>query len=156
MSINSLIKNNIKQIKTFLVLLAVFCLNMSGLTVFAQHPSLGGGNGTNTDPYKITTATQLKALADYVNAGNSNEAANKYYKLLNNIDLSGYDNWKPIGNNNLNNINNRFRGNFDGNGKMVQNITINRPTETEIGLFGYIYQANIQNLGVENCNILGG
>jgi len=48
-----------------------------------------GGNGTENNPYLITTAAQLAQLATYVNAGN--EAFNScHYKLGTNIDLSNY------------------------------------------------------------------
>ena len=50
--------------------------------------------GSETTIY-ITTAQQLKRLADEVNAGDSK--SDKTYLLANDIDLSGYPNWTPIG-----------------------------------------------------------
>ena len=109
-----------------------------------------GGSGTESDPYQICTAEILANLAEFVNAGNP--TAGTYYILTHDIDLSGYatdEGWKPIGSGFA------FRGNFDGNNKIVQNLTINRPTENGIGLFGGVNNATIQNLGVENCSIKG-
>ena len=103
----------------------------------------------SNSPYEIETAAHLKALADCVNAGNC-ATKDVYYKLMNDIDLSGYasgDGWKPIG---------KIQGNFDGNSKIIKNLTINRPSQNSIGLFGGTNNATIQNLGLENCNIVGG
>ena len=50
--------------------------------------------GSETTFY-ITTAQQLKQLADEVNAGDSKSG--KTYLLANDIDLSVYPNWTPIG-----------------------------------------------------------
>ncbi len=116
--------------------------------------SFCGGSGTSTDPYQICTHQQLNALAIYINVGNGNATSGKYYKLMNDIDLSSYDNWAPIGNNNVNNNTHRFQGNFDGNEKVVHNLTISTPSDYQ-GLFGYTNGGTIQNLGIENCNING-
>ena len=111
-----------------------------------------GGSGTENDPYQICNALQLYKLATYVNAGNGNYTAEKYYILTHDIDLSGYPNWERIGTWHLSYA---FQGHFDGNGKVVQNLTINQPLESNVGLFGYILNASIKNLGV-NCNVTGG
>lgn len=70
--------------------------------------------GSETTIY-ITTAQQLKQLADEVNAGDSKSG--KTYLLANDIDLSGL-NWVPIGYYiDWNNSNNKpFSGVFDGRG----------------------------------------
>lgn len=67
----------------------------------------------------ITTAQQLKQLADEVNAGDSKSG--KTVLLMNDIDLSVYPNWSPIGTLNLNwsDVSRPFSGVFDG-----QNHTI--------------------------------
>ena len=51
-------------------------------------PDLGPGSGTEADPFLIKTPKDLKDLADRVNTGE--EPNGLYYKLTNNIDLSGY------------------------------------------------------------------
>jgi len=119
--------------------------------VNAQHPSLGGGSGSSSNPFLISDTSHLRILADFVNAGNGNATNSVYYKLMNDLDLNVYANWNPIGND----IGVTFQGNFNGNGKVIQNLTINQPTTNYIGLFGHTSGATIQNLGVENCNISG-
>ena len=145
-----------KNARTFLVTLAVSVLSIGA--TFAQHPPMGGGTGVSeSDPYLITTPAHLADLATFVNGGNGNATNGVYYRLMNDIDLSGYANgygWNPIGNGSATGPY-RFQGNFDGNDKSVKNLTINFPTGNKIGLFGHTYRATIKNLGVENCNITG-
>jgi hypothetical protein len=50
----------------------------------------GSGSGTAGDPYMVTSAAQLAEVANDLTA---------YYKQTNHINISGYANWTPIGNN---------------------------------------------------------
>ena len=122
-----------------------------------------GGSGSYGDPYQIATAAQLAKLEELARADVTNE---KYYCLIADIDLSGYGKnynsgkgWKPIGTKA-----NPFKGYFDGNGKVISGLYINRPDEDYIGLFGYIghtvidYEPNpgsVRKLGIVNANITG-
>lgn len=94
------------------------------------------GEGTESNPYLITTADQLNLLGGLVNAGDTSYN-NKYYRLENDIDLSGNENFSPIGMS----ASYPFNGTFDGNGHKIRNITIkytNSTTTTKnFGLFGY-------------------
>lgn len=118
------------------------------------------GNGTSANPWQIADSSHLRILADYVNGGYGNYTSGKYYILMNDIDLGGYENWKPIGVDNFN-MSTSFLGKFNGNGKVIRNLTINRPTEREVGLFGVLQSIsssgvpNISNLGLEDCNVVG-
>jgi len=103
-----------------------------------------GGSGTSGDPYLINSANQMASLAIYVNSGTN--YSGKYFLLQNNIDLSAYPNWTPIGTSSY-----PFNGTFDGNGHKITNLTINT-TGTYIGLFGNL-SGTIKNLGLENVNI---
>jgi hypothetical protein len=78
-----------------------------------------------------------------------------YYKLMNNInaDVDGYDTgagFVPVGNGDYN-----FTGQFDGTGHTITGLTINRPYESYVGLFGYTFNETIQNVGLVNINITG-
>jgi|GEM_PF-957476 pyruvate/2-oxoglutarate dehydrogenase complex dihydrolipoamide dehydrogenase (E3) component len=53
-------------------------------------------------------------------------------------------NWEPIA---------HFTGKFDGNGKKILHLTINRSNEINSGLFGIISGAEIQNLGLEDVSV---
>jgi len=142
-----------KKLTTFFLSLVVFTLSMG--TAFAQHPPLGGGDGSQEYPYLIETPVHLNALRTFVNTGtNGAQTVGKYYKVVNDLDLIGYtsgEGWVPIGSNAGNNS---FRGNFDGNGKIVRNLKIDRWAQFQ-GLFGYALGASFKNLGVEDCDISG-
>lgn len=100
------------------------------------------GKGTQTNPFLIKSAADLKLLAYNVknklaegveDPDNRNAGYNgRYFKLASDIIINGE--WEPIGNNGY-----PFRGKFDGyNHTISGNITItNLPTKTGSGLFGY-------------------
>ena len=95
-----------------------------------------GGNGTATDPFQITNADELAALASLVNAGTAgyNPA---HYILMNDIDLNVFPynqgaGWTTIGEGNR-----PFTGVFDGNGKTISGLFINQ-TGANKGLFGVV------------------
>jgi filamentous hemagglutinin family protein len=107
------------------------------------------------------TATDLQGI---------NGNLSGYYVLGANIDASATSTWNvgdhdgdtgeftaevPMGWTPLGNTTTQFRGNFDGLGHTVENLTINRPTENYIGLFGYTDGATIKNIGVTNVDITG-
>lgn len=46
-----------------------------------------------------------------------------------------------------------FSGTFDGNGHEISNLFINNTTKEDVGLFGYIYEATISDVGVTNAII---
>ena len=112
------------------------------------------GDGSSNNPYLIISGDELKLLADRVNSGTTYE--NTYFQLATDINLNGRD-WTPIGN-----IDNSFRGVFDGAGHIITNanIIITRIPDEEIesyGFFGSIGGGNsetiIRNLQLENINV---
>ena len=109
--------------------------------------------GSETTIY-ITTAQQLKRLADEVNAGDSK--SDKTYLLANDIDLSGYPNWTPIGTFNPNSpqANCPFSGVFDGQGYSITGLKISGNEDSK-GLFGYAYSGAIRNVVIRNPEIEG-
>ena len=96
----------------------------------------------------IKTADELQAMKDDLDGK---------YILMNDIDLSGYD-WTQIGSANLDtgDLSQAFTGEFNGNGYVVRNLTINKPTEDLAGLFGIVNGGTIENVGLENINVTGG
>jgi hypothetical protein len=130
-------------------------------SVFAQ---FAGGTGTSIDPYQIATAVQLDSLARRINNGDT--AYNrKYYKLIDDIDLSVYDStniafnngkgWTPIGNASGTTVSygKSFMGVFDGNNKTITGLFINNSSMGHAGLFGYTFDATIKNIGMIDVNI---
>ena len=148
------------KIKIYLLL---FSLLITSAQICAQSWPTDGmqGDGSQANPYQITTVDQLAAFASYINAKNGNATRGKYYKLMNDLDLSGWDSgdtkgWIPIGNFEGNEYKGCFQGNFDGNNHIIKNLTINRPTDHNVGLFGYINEgAIITNLGIVGGSVKG-
>jgi len=112
------------------------------------------GDGLSEETaYEIGTARQLAGLAGLVNvAATNSDFGDKYYKLTADINLTGT--WTPIG---TNTTGRQFRGNFDGNGKIVKGLNVS--SGSYIGLFGFI-NGSVKNLGVEGSvtgsNYVGG
>lgn len=99
--------------------------------------------------FVVSTAEQLAYLSEKINSGEI-ETTNVTIKLTDYIDLSNRY-WTPIGTEE-----NPFKGTFDGNGFVIRNITIDGDILTDVkyaGLFGFIQDATIQNLGLESVII---
>ena len=97
----------------------------------------------------ITTAQQLKQLADEVNAGDSKSG--KTYLLANDIDLSVYPNWSPIGT--YSQVSCPFSGVFDGQNHTISNLTCtSADTKGYAGLFGN-FNGKVQNLILRDAQI---
>ena len=118
-----------------------------------------GGDGTQSRPYIIQTPEQLEHFSVFVNTGKTFKG--EYVKLGANIvlnDTTDWQNWEttapanfwtPIGNNN-----NHFRGTFDGAGYVVSGVYINSSNDYQ-GLFGYVRNGTIRNLGVVASYVKG-
>ena len=102
---------------------------------------VAGGKGTAAEPYMISTKEQMNNIK-YDITGN--------YKLANDIDLQNEE-WTPIG------VNSTvpFIGTFDGDGYTIRNLKINLPTVSNVGLFGYVKNATIKNVVIDNINVKG-
>jgi len=112
-----------------------------------------GGNGTQDNPFEISTAEQLYNFSEFVNSGNS--LKNKYVELTNDIDMSSIKNFKPIGFE-VNPF--QFKGIFNGNGYAIKNLEIRRNDYSlfdenylkyDIALFGKL-GGKVENLIVED------
>ena len=99
------------------------------------------GNGTEADPYQISTAADLTQVY-----------RKGYYKLMNDIDLTDYINqfspsegWQSIGRDGSETIH------FDGDGHKVTGLWCNT-TRDNTGLFSCFANGNIKNLTVETAS----
>lgn len=97
-----------------------------------------------SNPYLITTAEDLEALASIVNTGSR---LGGYYKQSADITLTNEH--TAIGNSS----NTSFRGVYDGDNKVIKGLLINQPEATYQGLFGRAKNATITNVIIENCDI---
>ena len=96
-----------------------------------------GGSGSSEDPWKIATAEQLDRIRDDLTG---------HYTLIDDIDLSGYENWMPIGtfqprsdapeDAEVPHPDYAFTGTFDGAGHTISNLTISCEAPMGAGLFG--------------------
>ena len=117
-----------------------------------------GGDGSSEDlPSSAIAINNVDELVMICNE----YPADGYYYLTGDIDLSyalgeygDYYNdgkgWKPIGNSNT-----PFKGTFDGRGYTIKGLSINRPEQNCIGLFGFISGATIKNCKLDIVKIVG-
>ena len=68
------------------------------------------------------------------------------YALGGDLDASNVANFAPIVS---------FTGIFDGLGHTISGLTINRPDQDNVGLFGSIYNATLRNVGLEGGSVTG-
>ena len=101
--------------------------------------------------------TLIKTAQDLDNIRNN--LSGKYI-LMNDIDLSSYSNWDPIGEIDPHTgAGTGFTGILDGNGHVVKNLTITSSSKDSVGLFGLIgdpsgnIKGEVKNLGIENVDI---
>lgn len=133
---------------------------------FRRHPPnkfLSGGSGTQDDPWLISTAADLKALADYVNNGDATDCDadadvcggvgnfhGYYFKQTADIDLQGVE-WDPIGYDGEEGS--YFAGNYDGSNYVIRNAAFDgkdNDSRNCVGIFGWVYQGSVSNLHIEN------
>ncbi|GAP72015.1 hypothetical protein SAMD00024442_22_5 [Candidatus Symbiothrix dinenymphae] len=101
----------------------------------------GGGTGTEQNPYKIVTATDLSIVQNFV----GEEFADKHFRLMNNVDLTAFlsgggSGWTPIGD-----ATNAFHGHIHGGGYEIQGLWSSGSTYA--GFVGYL-RGSIDSLGV--------
>lgn len=136
------------------------------------------GSGTESDPYQIGTAAQLKRFRDIVN-GSNGQTQNRgaCAVLTNDIVLNDgtfaedgsytpgpsgktAEEWTPIGKYTNDNDNTPYTGTFDGQGHTIKGLYVNSASDTCVGLFGYLEGAAVRNLTVDGyvqgCNTVGG
>ena len=100
------------------------------------------------DKYYIHTKEELAGLAYLVNYG-EDDFKNKIIKLADDIDLSG-EIWVPIGK--MDGYG--FSGTFDGQDFVISGLDVSVKDDISFyGLFGYITNATVENVNLENINV---
>lgn len=133
------ILEDIKMFGKKSLLVAMFLMIQAGV-VFAQYR---GGDGSKGNPYQIGDLNDWRELMTEPNDWG------RYFVLTADINLAGVH-VTPIGNNSR-----KFYGIFDGNNHIISNVSIVRPSDSDVGLFGYVGHGKIINLGVKDVNIIG-
>lgn len=101
-------------------------------------------NGLEKDAegrYIISTAYDLAYMSE-----NIAELANASFIMTEDVDMSAVDSFAPIGSTEV-----AFSGSFDGNGKTVNNLTINGTAK--VGLFGVLNGATVKNVKFTNATV---
>ena len=156
--------------KKLLSLLLALCLVMAlvPMTAFAADtmdiwdgPADTSWYDENKTEFHLQTAEQLAGMAKLVNDNTANFKDKTVY-LDNDLDLGGHE-WISIGNG-ANTAWGSFQGIFDGQSHVVYNLYSHEGLKSENkdnnnnlyrnGLFGAIYNATVQNLGIENADIV--
>ena len=130
---------------------------LAGVIAFAQGEIPGyGSSGKFLAPIgaPAVNATPIYTAQDLDNVRNNLTGS---FKLMNDIDLSGYNGgqWVPIGyshNSKEGATISLFAGTFDGQGYVIKNLRITDSTYQYNGLFGYV-TGWIKNVGLEATQI---
>ena len=156
--------------KKLLSLLLALCLVMAlvPMTAFAAGTT-DSWDGTadtswydeNETEFHLQTAEQLAGMAKLINGDMANFKDKTIY-LENDLDLGGHE-WISIGDGANTDVGS-FQGVFDGQSHVVYNLYSHEGLKSENkdnnnnlyrnGLFGAIYNATVQNLGIENADIV--
>ena len=106
-----------------------------------------GGSGTVSDPYQIASAIHLWLVRNH---------STSHFELIQDIDLSVVTEkagFAPIGSG----WRKRFQGTFDGKGKVIRKLKINRRGNRYVGLFGWVGgKGVVKDIGLEDINVTGG
>jgi filamentous hemagglutinin family protein len=109
-----------------------------------------GGDGSSGNPYLLTDVYGLQGMGSSALLGQS-------FALANDINAAGTANWNsgdgfaPVGD-----ATTAYTGSFNGNGHTISGLTIKRPTQDYVGLFGYIGAGGAaSNLALTGASING-
>ena len=150
-----------------LILGALSGCGNSGTTEPGADSGFAGGSGTAEDPWQVASAEQLDNVREDLTA---------HYILVEDIDLSGYENWTPIGafqslsdapeDQEIPHPDYAFTGTFNGAGHTISNLRISGEAPMGTGLFGcvagtetgagYIGNFTLKDIDVSGTYLVGG
>ncbi|MBR3996317.1 MAG: hypothetical protein IKI97_13710 [Clostridia bacterium] len=131
--------------------------------------SFAGGDGTKESPYLVSDGSHLALLSKNINDTVSEtyqNTAGKYYRMTNDIvlnDITDFyewetqppeNEWSP-GGATVNYIIKGFAGYFDGGHYDIYGMYVDSDNN-DTGLFGYLYNGQIKNLGIKYSYVNGG
>lgn len=98
------------------------------------------------NPEAEEPAIEVRTAVDLYNVRNIPEGK---YIQMNDIDLSAYANWTPIGTGAA-----AFSGTYNGNGYKISGLNISTTTNYQ-ALFGYVVNASLKNITIEGASVSG-
>ena len=117
------------------------------------------GDGSQNNPYKISTPEQLAGVSYLVYNGQT-DFSGIYFEQTQPIDLSAHY-WQPIGisyNRTGQQMSRFFQGNYDGGDFTISGLKTKQGRGHAYnyqGLFGHIQYSTIENVGVINSDVKG-
>lgn len=143
----------------------------SATTPSAEMPAYSGGSGTETDPWLISSVTDLQLLANTINDGKAagfdadcrdtedgipGNYHGYYFKQTTDLDLSRIASWDPIGYSGGYGF--YFAGNYDGGGYTISNAKSTGKNDVggyaTAGIFGWVLFGSVEDLHVENADFI--
>jgi len=108
----------------------------------------GGGDGSAENPYLVASAEDLQRLASLCNSETTHDGyADKHYRQIRDIDMSGVAAFKPIGSAS----GTAFGGHYDGGDHAIIGLALSNVGDNACGLFGYLNGAVVANLRLKRC-----
>lgn len=170
-----------KRIGSVLLALAL-CLSLLPTAALAAGetgtmPAYSGGNGTEDDPWQISSVKDLQTLANTINNGDAakfdanctdtgdgipGNYHDYYFKQTTDLDLSDIVNWDPIGYSGSC----YFAGHYDGDGHTITGAKSTGKVDERdkddadsygcatAGIFGWVAFGSVKNLTVKNADFL--
>ena len=147
--------------RRILVFLLALCLAAAlvPVTAFAGGGyNFGGGTGTKEDPWLITSPKDLIDLANRLNSDITaltyHHFDSCYFKQTADIDLTGVDDWEPIGYSG----DTFFAGHYDGGGHIIANAKSSGRSDEHgyatAGIFGWVAFGSVQKLHVKAADFV--
>jgi hypothetical protein len=117
------------------------------ISLVAVFSIFDGGDGSAENPYQLSSVLQLQEIQNHLDA---------HFIQTADIDAVATATWnnnegfEPIGDDV-----DFFTGSYDGGGFEIGGLTINRPEEFNVGLFGYINGGSVSNVSLVAADISG-
>lgn len=130
-------------------------ISIDSSSIDTANTSNSGNNTINNDLESYISDEGADDFIKIYNATDLRNIENKLdgnYRLMNDIDLSSYGNWTPLGSSSKA----EFSGVLDGNGYNIRNMNIDLIGEGSYhyaGLFAGLSHAKIMNLGLVDGNV---
>ena len=101
------------------------------------------GDGTAVNPYQITSIAELKLVRKHLTS---------HFQLIEDLDLEDEkDFFYSIGDEST-----PFEGTFDGNGKKIENLIVQRPRSRSVGFFGVLGEGGVlKNIILKDIRVIG-